>query len=114
MYLFFFYFELIGFLNNLLCSSFVSRYILEVLSLKAIVFFELRINLKDIFPLERKCLDTNIVYEAKVTSNNRNYQEKVDFGSCKTTFKKQFSNHKNHLTYMNVKMKQSYQVKSGE
>ena len=36
----------------------------------------------------------NIVYKAKVTSSNQNYQEKVYFGSCKTTFKKRFSNHK--------------------
>ena len=45
-------------------------------------------------PLEQKCFTTNIVYKAKVTSSNRNYQEKVYFGSCETTFKKRFSNHK--------------------
>ena len=45
-------------------------------------------------PLEQKCLTTNIVYKAKVTSSNQNYQEKVYFGSCETTFKKEFSNHK--------------------
>ena len=45
-------------------------------------------------PLEQKCLTTNIVYKAKVTSSNQNYQEKVYFGSCETTFKKRFSNHK--------------------
>ena len=45
-------------------------------------------------PLEQKCLTTNIVYKAKVTSSNQNYQEKVYFSSCETTFKKRFSNHK--------------------
>ena len=45
-------------------------------------------------PLEQKCLTTNIIYKAKVTSSNQNYQEKVYFGSCETTFKKRFSNHK--------------------
>ena len=45
-------------------------------------------------PLEQKCLTTNIVYKVKVTSSNQNYQEKFYFGSCETTFKKQFSNHK--------------------
>ena len=45
-------------------------------------------------PLEQKCLTTNIVYKAKVTSDNENYQEKVYFGFCETTFKKRFSNHK--------------------
>ena len=37
-------------------------------------------------PLEEKCLTTNIVYKAKVTSSNQNYQEIVYFGSCQTTF----------------------------
>ena len=45
-------------------------------------------------PLEQKCFTTNIVYKAKVTSSSQNYQEKVDFGSCETTFKKRFWNHK--------------------
>ena len=44
-------------------------------------------------PLEQKYLTTNIVYKAKVTSNNQNYQEKVYFGSCEATFKKRFLNH---------------------
>ena len=35
-----------------------------------------------------------IVCKAKVTSSNRNYQEKVYFGSCETTFKKRFSKRK--------------------
>ena len=38
-------------------------------------------------PLEQKCLTTNIVYKAKVTSSNQNYREKVYFSSCETTFK---------------------------
>ena len=45
-------------------------------------------------PLEQKCLTTNIVYKANITSSNQNYQEKVYFGSCETTFKKRFSNHR--------------------
>ena len=36
----------------------------------------------------------NIVYQIKVTSSNKNYQEKVYFGSFETILKKQFSNHK--------------------
>ena len=43
-------------------------------------------------PLQQKCLTTNIVYKVRVTSSNWNYQEKVYFASCETTFKKQFSN----------------------
>ena len=45
-------------------------------------------------PIEQECLTTNIVYKAKITSTNQNNQEKVYFGSCETTFKKRFSNHK--------------------
>ena len=41
---------------------------------------------KDNCPLEQKCITTNIVYKAKVTSSYRNYQEKVYFGSCETPF----------------------------
>ena len=49
---------------------------------------------KDNFPLEQKCITTNIVYKAKVTSSNGNYQEKIYFSSYETTFKKRFWNHK--------------------
>ena len=44
--------------------------------------------------LEQKCFTTNIVYKAKVTSINQNYQENVYFSSCETTFKKWFATHK--------------------
>ena len=46
------------------------------------------------YPLERKCLTTNTVHKAKVTSSNQNYQGKVYFSSCETTLKKRFLNHK--------------------
>ena len=48
-------------------------------------------------PLEQKCLTTNIVYKAKVTSSNQNYQEKVYSGSCETTFKSDSQITKSHL-----------------
>ena len=41
----FLYFQVTAFRDNLLCSPFVSRYMLEFLSAKVIVFFELWINL---------------------------------------------------------------------
>ena len=49
---------------------------------------------KDTCPLEQKCLTTNIDYKVKATSSNGNYPKKVYCGSCETTFKKRFSNHK--------------------
>ena len=48
---------------------------------------------KDTGQLEQKCLTTNSAQKGKVTSSNRSYQEKY-FGSCETTFKIRFSNHK--------------------
>ena len=47
----------------------------------------------------------NIAYQIKVTSSNKNYQEKVYFGSFETILKKQFSNRKisfNLHKYKNV------------
>ena len=57
-------------------------------------------------PLVQKCLTTDIVYKAKVTSSNQNYQEKVYFGSCKATFsnlKKSFNlnEYKNETELLN-------------
>ena len=52
----FLYFEVISFRNNLLCSSFVSQYMLEVLSAKVIAFFELWINLISSWSLVWKSL----------------------------------------------------------
>ena len=60
-------------------------------------------------PLVQKSLTANIVYKAKVTSNNQNYQEKVYFGSCETTF----SNLKKSFNLNEYKMKQNHQMKSG-
>ena len=48
---------------------------------------------KDNFPLEQKCLTTNIVYKAKVTSSNGNYRE-----TClKPPLKNHFGFTKSHL-----------------
>ena len=52
---------------------------------------------KDNCPLEQKCLATNIVYKAKVTSGNRNYQEKVYSGFVKPPLKSDFQITKSHL-----------------
>ena len=39
---------------------------------------------------------------------------KVNFGLCKTIFKSNLPITTNHLIYMNMKMKQSYQIETGE
>ena len=46
----FLYFEVIAFHNNLLCCSLVSRYMLEALSARVIVFFELWVKLMSSLP----------------------------------------------------------------
>ena len=48
-------------------------------------------------PLEQKCLTKNIVYKAKVISNNQDYQENVYFGSFEITFKNDSQITKSHL-----------------
>ena len=51
-------------------------------------------------PLNGNCLAENIIYEAKITSDQRNYKESVYFGLSETTFKKRYAN---HLKSFNVK-----------
>ena len=65
-------------------------------------------------PLKQKGLtiNINIVYKSNVISNNGNYQEKIYFDSCETTFKNDFQITKSHLIEMNIKMDQNYQTKS--
>ena len=48
---------------------------------------------KNNFPLDGKCLTPNIIYEAQITSNQRNYKQKVYIGTAKTDFKHRFNNH---------------------
>ena len=45
-------------------------------------------------PLNGECLTKNVVYEATINSNLRNYREKVDLGITKNTFKTRYGNHK--------------------
>ena len=59
---------------------------------------------KDICPLNQNCLSKSVVYEATITSDLPNYQEKKYIGLCESTFKKRFANHKssfNHERYKN-------------
>ena len=45
------------------------------------------------YPLDRKCLTPNIIYEAQITSNQPNNKQKVYIGAAKTDFKHRFNNH---------------------
>ena len=40
------------------------------------------------------CLKESLVYYATISCNDKNYKPKLYKGSCETTFKKRFSNHK--------------------
>ena len=44
-------------------------------------------------PLDGKCLTSNIIYEAQITSNQLNYKQKVYIGTAETDFKHRFNNH---------------------
>ena len=52
-----------------------------------------RVN-KNTFPLNREYQVENIIYQASLNSNKPYFDEKYDKGSCETTFKKWFTNHK--------------------
>ena len=43
--------------------------------------------------LDGKCLTPNIIYEAQITSNQLNYQQKIYIGTAETDFEHRFSNH---------------------
>jgi len=53
-------------------------------------------------PLEGECLSRNVLYEAKISSDIENYEEKVYIGLTEPTFKERFRNHQksfNHKKY---------------
>ena len=55
-------------------------------------------------PLQQKCLITNTIYKACITSSEENYENKIYYGTSETIFKKQYANHKksfNHQQYKN-------------
>ena len=47
-----------------------------------------------ICPLEGKCLTRNLLYEAEITADINNYQEKLYKGVTEPEWKKRFDNHK--------------------
>ena len=44
-------------------------------------------------PLDGKCLNKNIIYEAETTSNLLNYKAKIYLGTAATNFKHRFNSH---------------------
>ena len=50
-------------------------------------------------PLSNQCQITNIIYKAKITSNLRNYQEKIYYGTSEGTFKQRYGNHKKSFNH---------------
>ena len=49
---------------------------------------------KENCPMKGACLKESLVYCATISCNDENYQPKLYKGSCKTSFKKRYSNHK--------------------
>ena len=50
-------------------------------------------------PLSNQCQITNIIYKAKITSNLRNYQEKIYYGTSEGTLKQRYGNHKKSFNH---------------
>ena len=44
-------------------------------------------------PLQQKCLTSNIMYKATITSNQDNYHHKIYYGITETKFKQRYANH---------------------
>ena len=68
---------------------------------------------KENCPMNGACLKESLVYYATISCNDKNYQPKLYKGSCETSFKKRYSNHKNHLMYHCTNMIPSYQQSIG-
>ena len=51
--------------------------------------------------LFNQCLITNIIYKAKITSNLRNYYEKIYYRTSEGTFKQRYGNHKKSFNHVN-------------
>ena len=49
---------------------------------------------KEICPMNGACLEESLVYYATISCNDKNYKPKLYKGSCETTFKKRYNNHK--------------------
>ena len=49
---------------------------------------------KENFPMNGACLKESLVYYATISCNDKNYKPKPYKGSCETSFKKCYSNHK--------------------
>ena len=49
------------------------------------------------WPLSNQCQITNILYKVKITSNFRNYHEKIYCGASEHTFKQPYGNHKKSI-----------------
>ena len=65
---------------------------------------------KDKCPMNQNCLATNVIYEATITSDLPNYQEKKYIGLCESTFKKRFANHKSSFNHERYKSSTSLSV----
>ena len=50
-------------------------------------------------PLSNQCQITNIIYKAKITSNLRNYHEKIYCETSEGTFKQRYGNHKKSFNH---------------
>ena len=49
---------------------------------------------KENYPMSGACLKESLVYHTTISCNDKNYRPKLYKGSCKTSFKKHYSNHK--------------------
>ena len=51
------------------------------------------------YPLSNQCPIKNVIYKAKITSNLRNYHEKIYCGTSEGSFKQRYRSHKKSFNH---------------
>ena len=69
---------------------------------------------KDNCPLPDSCQTKCIIYQANIDCDIAGYKQKCYLGSCETTFKDRFGNHKKSFNTLNIKMIRNYQKNFGK
>ena len=64
--------------------------------------------------LSNQCQITNIIYKAKITSNLRNYHEKIYYGTREGTFKQRYGNHKKKIRQIQKFRRNTVDIKNSK
>ena len=80
-------------------KSIINRHNKEVITEKKTQAVNCNCINKPDCPLSNQCQIMNIIYKVNITSNLRNYNGKIYYGTSEGTFKQRYGNHKKSLNY---------------